>query len=218
MTEEWSKMHILFVCQLGFCGTSGPYLSMSVWAQEDLLSSALSLYNQSNYPREENTEGRTTAVYESIHTLLTTLQHSSHPSRGISVWLLNFTPSYYSCPYVNRVCVRLNIPLHESSWYSSSVIQKERRALISIQHRRPGLLVSLIWNVIWFETLIARILSYIKGVMMVMVRCSTLWKSNSAAAYSCRVLGICCLIELALIHLSQTLSLQTVHKTTSAHI
>lgn len=38
--------------------------------------------------------------------------------------------------------MRLNIPLHESSWYSSSVIQKERRALISIQHRRPGLLVS----------------------------------------------------------------------------
>lgn len=34
-----------------------------------------------------------------------TLQHSSHPSQGLSAWLLNFTQSYYSCPYVNIVSV-----------------------------------------------------------------------------------------------------------------
>lgn len=62
--------------------------------------------------------------------------------------------------------MRLNIPLHESSWYSSSVIQKERHALISIQHRRPGLLVSRLEMSYKITGILGNtFISYIKGVM-----------------------------------------------------
>lgn len=77
-----------------------------------------------------------------------------------------FVHKHSECEWV---CACLDIPLHESSWYSSSVIQKKKDGLW-FPSSTGGLGCWFHWREMSYKTLISRILgnifiSYIKGVI-----------------------------------------------------